>query len=139
MVSWHTVVANDILPVVAGDCFWEDHLRELINNDTSPAGLHLAVFVEPYLGYILEGKKTVESRFGMRRSAPYGQVAAGDSTQGVQRPYSWALSGFKRLVLQLKSKFLATPAQRICRSTLRSRSRFLESTGRSFVCHSDAN
>jgi len=41
-------------------------------------GVHLAILVEPYLGLILEGKKTVESRFGVQRCAPHGQVAPHD-------------------------------------------------------------
>lgn len=41
-------------------------------------GLHLAVCIEPYLSYILCGQKTIESRFGLRRSAPYGRVQDGD-------------------------------------------------------------
>lgn len=46
--------------------------------DKAPFGLHLAVLVEPYLRYILEGKKTVESRFSERRIAPYGNVQRDD-------------------------------------------------------------
>ncbi len=44
------------------------------------AGLtvHLAVFVEPYLQFILDGRKTVESRFSSKRCAPYGVVQPGD-------------------------------------------------------------
>lgn len=41
-------------------------------------GVHLAVFVEPYLQYLLDGKKTVESRFSANRCAPYQRVATGD-------------------------------------------------------------
>jgi ASC-1-like (ASCH) protein len=44
----------------------------------SAFGLHLAIFVEPYLRYILEGKKTVESRFSERRVAPYESVRRDD-------------------------------------------------------------
>lgn len=40
--------------------------------------LHLAVFVEPYLSYILDGSKTVESRFSVRSIAPHGRIAEGD-------------------------------------------------------------
>src|SRR5688572_23664147 len=40
--------------------------------------LHLAVFVEPYLSYILDGSKTVESRFSTRPIAPHGRVHEGD-------------------------------------------------------------
>lgn len=41
--------------------------------------LHLAVFVEPFLGFILKGKKTVESRFSIKRIAPYQLVQPGDA------------------------------------------------------------
>lgn len=34
-------------------------------------GVHLAVFVEPYLTAVLEGKKTIESRFALTRRPPY--------------------------------------------------------------------
>ena len=40
--------------------------------------LHLSVFNPPYLDYILEGRKTVESRFSVVRCAPYGRVDEGD-------------------------------------------------------------
>jgi hypothetical protein len=41
-------------------------------------GVHLAVLVEPYLTFILEGKKTIESRFSVNRHAPFEQVQRGD-------------------------------------------------------------
>jgi hypothetical protein len=41
-------------------------------------GLHLAVFAEPFLSFVLDGRKTVESRFGRRRCAPFDQVRQGD-------------------------------------------------------------
>lgn len=41
-------------------------------------GIHLAVLVEPYLQFILDGRKTVESRFGVHRAAPHGTVQSGD-------------------------------------------------------------
>ena len=40
--------------------------------------LHLAVLREPYLRFILEGKKTIETRFAKRRCAPFEQVEKGD-------------------------------------------------------------
>jgi hypothetical protein len=42
-------------------------------------GLHLAVFVEPFLGFILNGTKMVESRFSANRAAPYELVCPGDA------------------------------------------------------------
>lgn len=41
-------------------------------------GVHLGVFVEPFLDAILEGRKTIESRFGIHRIAPFERVSAGD-------------------------------------------------------------
>lgn len=78
MCNWQSTVVESVLSAVAGDSFWENHLRQIVFDDTSPIGLHLAVFIEPYLRYILEEKKTIESRFSVHRRAPYGQIAAGD-------------------------------------------------------------
>lgn len=36
------------------------------------------MFVEPFLSFLLEGRKTVESRFSINRCAPYRAVEAGD-------------------------------------------------------------
>ena len=44
----------------------------------APFRLHLAVFIEPFLSYVLEGKKTIESRFSRHPIAPYRTVSAGD-------------------------------------------------------------
>lgn len=40
--------------------------------------IHLAIFVEPFLTYVLDGSKTVESRFSITRRAPFKQVEPGD-------------------------------------------------------------
>lgn len=42
------------------------------------ARVHLAVLVEPWLSSILNGGKTIESRWSMRRTAPFEQVEVGD-------------------------------------------------------------
>jgi hypothetical protein len=42
------------------------------------AGLHLAVVLEPYLGFILDGSKQIESRFSRNGCAPFERVAGGD-------------------------------------------------------------
>jgi len=57
---------------------WGQYICELDQSDAR-VGLHLAVFVEPYLRFILEGRKTVESRFSVKPLAPYGKVAIGDA------------------------------------------------------------
>jgi hypothetical protein len=41
-------------------------------------GTHLAVMTGPYLDLLLDGTKTIESRFTKRRVAPFDRVAGGD-------------------------------------------------------------
>jgi hypothetical protein len=40
--------------------------------------IHLAVTHEPFLGWILEGRKTIESRFSVRKISPYRRVSVDD-------------------------------------------------------------
>ena len=40
--------------------------------------VHLAILCEPYLQWILQGKKTIESRFSVRQGLPYRRVSIGD-------------------------------------------------------------
>ena len=40
--------------------------------------LHLAIFVQPFLDYLVDGRKTVESRFSINRCPPYQSVESGD-------------------------------------------------------------
>jgi hypothetical protein len=62
----------------AGEDGWRD-LLDPFNQPTPPdVSLHLAVLVEPYLSFILDGQKTVESRFSTRVMPPYGRVDDGD-------------------------------------------------------------
>lgn len=39
---------------------------------------HLAILTQPFLNLILEGKKTIESRFSKVRCAPHGIIQTGD-------------------------------------------------------------
>lgn len=41
-------------------------------------GVHLAIFTEPFLTLILDGKKTIESRFTKNRCSPHGKIFSGD-------------------------------------------------------------
>jgi hypothetical protein len=63
---------------VGGDASWRRYLNHFDLEEPIPYGIHLAVFIEPYLQFILDGQKTVESRFSANRSAPYQQVGKGD-------------------------------------------------------------
>lgn len=58
---------------------YEDWKRlELFAGASATAGIHVAIMVEPFLTYILNGKKTIESRFSKPLIAPYRRVAVGD-------------------------------------------------------------
>jgi hypothetical protein len=74
----HTDLYSNLLTVVGGDPFWEQYLASVISKDHLPFSIHLAVTVEPFLRFMLEGRKTVESRFSSNRCAPYGRVEKGD-------------------------------------------------------------
>jgi hypothetical protein len=56
---------------------WDSYLTSA-DWPNGTAAVHLAVFVEPFLRYILSGQKTIESRFSMHNRPPFGSVAAND-------------------------------------------------------------
>ena len=58
--------------------FWRHYLKELELTRKSRFAVHLAIFSEPYLGFVLDGSKAIESRFAKHRIAPYGSVSSGD-------------------------------------------------------------
>jgi ASC-1-like (ASCH) protein len=60
---------------VPKDSHWRERISEALRGDVD---VHLGVFVEPFLGAILDGRKTVESRFGVHRCAPFYRVQQGD-------------------------------------------------------------
>ena len=70
-------IEEDVLPNV-GDSFWRERLTMLLSGDSTANSVHLAIFMEPYLKLILEGRKTVESRLNSHRCAPYQKVEVGD-------------------------------------------------------------
>jgi len=56
---------------------WRDAVSATLGGDDG-ARAHLAVMHQPYLSFILAGRKTVESRFSRNQVAPYRQVRGGD-------------------------------------------------------------
>jgi len=51
----------------------EEKIREIQKRN-----LHLGIFTEPCLTYMLEGKKTIESRFSKNKILPYNQIEEDD-------------------------------------------------------------
>ena len=60
---------------LSGDPAWDLALSRLARGEV---GLHLAVLTEPFCSLLLDGAKTIESRFSHVRCAPYGTLAKGD-------------------------------------------------------------
>lgn len=70
--EWQKNTLSNVLDTLANNVFWRTRLTSTNIN------IHLSIFNPPYLDYILEGKKTVESRFSIVRCAPYGRVDVDD-------------------------------------------------------------
>ena len=72
--------------------FWGEYLDSLSATGSTSFSVHLAVLLEPYLKFILEGSKTIESRFSKNRIAPYRAVESGDVVL-LKRSASKSVSG----------------------------------------------
>lgn len=68
------MIHKDLLRQGIDDPFWQSYFSTELQN-----AIHLAVFVEPYLTYLMKGSKTVESRFSTTKCAPYMAVSQGDA------------------------------------------------------------
>lgn len=55
-----------------------DHLPNDTKEKIKDKKCHLGIFAEPYLTFMLEGKKTIESRFSQKRIAPFNQITKDD-------------------------------------------------------------
>lgn len=75
--KWIAELLREIEVVLADDVHWKRRLTEAVAT-VSSTRIHLAIFVEPFLSYIFDGSKTVESRFSITRRAPYEEVFRGD-------------------------------------------------------------
>ena len=75
-IHWADGLFDELTDQVAGTPLFS--ILQGILGDTLDNGIHLAVFVQPYLDFVLEGKKTIDSRFSVNRHAPFQQVNNGD-------------------------------------------------------------
>lgn len=69
---------RDIAVALQDHAFWGGHFALPRGTGLRECSVHLAIFVEPYLSFVLEGEKTIESRFSAVRCAPYRRVSPGD-------------------------------------------------------------
>jgi hypothetical protein len=78
MTEWRSLLIRNLIPAIQGNTFWEKYLGDLLSGTESQSSIHLAIFVEPFLQYVLDGTKEIESRFSAVRCAPYRSVNKGD-------------------------------------------------------------
>jgi ASC-1-like (ASCH) protein len=75
MLHQQSALVSKLRKLLPDDLFW---VNALSPKNQGNFCLHLAIFREPYLKYILEGRKTVETRFAKRACPPFDKVADGD-------------------------------------------------------------
>jgi hypothetical protein len=78
MSDWEKVLLDEAVERLSQDVYWRNRLEGW--GEGRPLGFawHLAIFVEPFLSYVLDGTKAVESRFSINRAEPYKRVAPKD-------------------------------------------------------------
>ena len=72
------MLLQDLQTVARHDDVWSGVVSTHVLGSEDQVGIHLAVVLEPYLEFILDGSKSVESRFSRNGCAPFGRVTAGD-------------------------------------------------------------
>jgi hypothetical protein len=78
MPAWSSSLLEVLDECLSEHAFWKPNSSTDKDGVTGPRSVHLAIFVEPFLRFLLEGQKTVESRFSIHRRPPFGRVQAGD-------------------------------------------------------------
>lgn len=78
MKTWSSSLLSKVEEHLNASQYWEGHSDLVSPSRKRPNSLHLAVFVEPFLQFLLDGRKTVESRFSIHRRPPFGCVSTGD-------------------------------------------------------------
>jgi hypothetical protein len=112
--DWFSSALELIRPSLCADKSWQLKLDRLDAGAGRRVGVHLAVFAEPFLGHILSGAKTVESRFSTHRAAPFGAVTVGDIVlmKGVAAPVVGVFEVGSVLCLRLRGDELPTLRER---------------------------
>jgi hypothetical protein len=76
--DWRTQALEAARSAAREHKFWRDYLDSGRATDDTDFSVHLGIFTQPYLDFVLDGRKTVESRFSSVRCAPYDRVVKGD-------------------------------------------------------------
>ena len=78
MTPWIERLVPELLKHVEGDATWSSSLEDALTERLPSVSTHLAIFVEPFLQFVLAGKKPVESRFSAKKCAPYRAISEKD-------------------------------------------------------------
>jgi hypothetical protein len=78
MPAWSSSLLEVLDDCLGEHACWRPNSSTDKDAVSRPRSVHLAVFVEPFLRFLLDGQKTVESRFSIHRRPPFGRVQAGD-------------------------------------------------------------
>ena len=76
--SERRALLEQLIQYVPPGAGWKKILKAALKGQDAQIGIHIAVCVQPFLSAILEGRKTVESRFSNNRCPPYQRVQRGD-------------------------------------------------------------
>jgi hypothetical protein len=71
---WTATALRQIYTQLQADTHWSRKLAA----DGGGCSVHLAVLLEPFLSYVLDGSKPIESRFTVRQTAPFRRAEIGD-------------------------------------------------------------
>jgi len=77
-ISERREILERLLKCVPTHSNWYQRVTVQLQAKDINVGVHLAIFIEPYLTAVLEGKKTIESRFAVTRRPPYQCIEAKD-------------------------------------------------------------
>lgn len=74
-MKWKDKLLNDLLSALNSAVSGKTYINYINDSDVN---IHLAIFTDPFLSYLLEGPKTFESRLSINKIAPYGKVYKND-------------------------------------------------------------
>lgn len=75
-MKWKGKLINYIIEQLKDDLKWGNTIEKVMLDPT--VRIHLAVFNEPFLSLVFDGKKKIESRFSMNKISPYKKIKKGD-------------------------------------------------------------
>ncbi len=76
-MKWSEIIIERLKNELIADTEFSD-IYEKLESPRLNIRIHLAIFNEPFLSFLFNGQKTIESRFSKNNISPHGAVKAGD-------------------------------------------------------------